>query len=350
MLNPMKPGPKPIPPLRKIIAPLLFVGSLVYLLFVRKPPSSPEYSDLVEINGQAMGTTWMVKIPGHVSEPNTVADGIQQQIELINQSMSTYLANSEITKFNELKNTEAFAVSEHFHNVLTLSLEVHRQSKGAFDITVAPAVRAWGFGYNPASEPPSAELKQELQKTIGSAHLQLGPQHLSKSKPAIQIDLSAIAKGYAVDVVSEWLSSSGFHNHLVEIGGELRSSGTRFSKPWIVGIELPTLQHTGHIQSLQLNGMGMATSGDYRNYRIQDGVRVSHTIDPRTLEPVMQLASVTVITETAAIADAWASTAIMAPMKHGLQKAIIGYNDASPNADGFSTIVTEHFPQPGEPK
>ena len=349
----MQPGPKPIPPPRKMIAPMLFVGALVYLLFVRKLPSeSLSNTDIVEINGQAMGTTWMVKIPGHVDEPNKIADSIQEQIELINKSMSTYLADSEITQFNELKGTRPYEVSEHFHNVLSLSLEIHQQSKGAFDITIAPAVRAWGFGHEPAQEAPSAELKQELQRVVGSSLLQLGPQHLTKSNPEIEIDLSAVAKGYAVDVVSEWLITAGFPNHLVELGGELRASGKRFNSAWIVGIELPTLQHSGHIQSIPLQGMGMATSGDYRNYRIQDGERVSHTIDPRTLEPVSHnLASVTVIAEQAAVADAWATALSVLGPAEGLELAKAKNLDTLMlirTADGFSTVSTAHFPQPSD--
>ncbi len=269
-----------------------------------------------------MGTTYSVKIfapTGLDAEPQSTEE-IQFEIDAVlrnvNDQMSTYLQSSEISRFNRSDSTDWFDVSAAFAQVVDYALSVARKTDGAFDITVGPLVNAWSFGPAPKTKTvPDAAVLNELKKSVGYQKLSVrtDPPALRKSQPDLQIDLSSIAKGHGVDRVVEMLNEQGFQNVFVEIGGEVRVSGDKSGRWWKVGIQVPDSVRSEVMIAHSLNtGAGndqaMATSGDYRNFFEVDGVRYSHTIDPRTARPVEHdLASVSVVAETCMQADAWAT-------------------------------------------
>ena len=267
-----------------------------------------------EFSGATMGTTFLVKVaaPGLSRQAHAdLAREIRERLTAVNASMSTWDPESEISRFNRLGAQQPFAASPDLRRVIDAALKVSRASGGAFDITIRPLVQAWGFGdgARPGDEPSSAELSA-LRQRVGWQRIEVRDDALLKSHPQTECDLSAIAKGYAVDRVSEDLARLGYPNHLVEIGGELRARGRKLDgSAWRVAIEAPqfVVQRSVH-DVLPLVDMAMATSGDYRSYYERGGERVSHTIDPRDGQPIRHaLASVTVVAEEALWADAWAT-------------------------------------------
>jgi len=231
----------------------------------------------------------------------------------VNQSMSNYIDSSEISRFNRLPAGVPFALSDDFYVVMSEAQRISTLSDGAFDVTLAKAIDAWGFGPDgQINRKPSDQRLEQLRAVTGYQKLVLENQALSKSINGVELSLSAIAKGYAVDKVGYALSRLGLNNYLVNIGGELRASGRNLAGDiWRVGVEKPHL--LGGVQEIvSLENASIATSGDYRNYLVVDGEQFSHTIEPKSLKPVFhKLALVSVISENAATADALA-TAMMA--------------------------------------
>jgi thiamine biosynthesis lipoprotein len=193
--------------------------------------------------------------------------------------------------------------------VVQEALGIGEQSQGAFDITIGPAVRAWGFGPDNRRVPPASGVMEVLKSSVGQDKIRLDQGKLYKSHPEVEIDLSAIAKGYAVDLVVERLIAVERENLMAEVGGEIVARGLNpRGESWRLGIETPTEQGREVHRVVSLQDMAMATSGDYRNYYEVEGERVSHLIDPRTLRPVEhRLASVTVVAPRCSTADAWAT-------------------------------------------
>jgi len=243
---------------------------------------------------------------------------IDKKLELVNDQMSTYRPNSELSKFNQA--TKSLTVSPETVYVVQASLQLFDLSGGAFDVTVGPLVNLWGFG--PDKKPtkiPSDELIKARQKIIGSQYLSISGNTLYKAIPELYVDLSSIAKGYGVDVVATYLQEIGINNYLVDIGGELRAKGVKpESKQWTLAIETPT--EGQNVQRLiQIGDNAIATSGDYRNYYEFDGIRYSHTIDPSTGKPINHhLASVTVIHESSMMADGLATVITVLGPEDGL--------------------------------
>ena len=272
---------------------------------------------VLHLSGQTMGTTWSVAML-----PNPAGTGtagleqlLQGRLDQINGLMSTYDPESEISRFNSRAGTDWFALSEETAEVIALSLEVSALTGGAFDISVGPLVELWGFGATARGERiPSGTQVREALAQVGYEKIRLRrqPPAVSKRVPELKIDLSAVAKGYAVDALAGLLDRQGISNFLVEIGGELRCSGRRGDgSPWRVAIEKP-LEDTREIAAIfPLTGLALATSGNYRNFYVEDGQRYAHTIDPESGRPVHhKLASVTVLDKRCARADALA-TALM---------------------------------------
>ena len=201
---------------------------------------------------------------------------IDKKLELVNDQMSTYRPDSELSQFNQAK--EKFTVSPATAYVVKSSLALFNQSQGAFDVTVGPLVNLWGFG--PDKRPnkvPSDELIAQRKKFVGSQNLGVNCNTLYKAIPDLYVDLSSIAKGYGVDVVGEYLQSIGINDYLVDICGELRAKGVKpANQQWTLAIERPVEGH--NVQRLiQIGDNAIATSGDYRNYYEFDGIRYSHT-------------------------------------------------------------------------
>ncbi len=275
-----------------------------------------------------MGTSFSIKVsrlPESVTEEELIRQ-IDVLLQDINAQMSTYLSDSELSRFNVSQSTEWQSVSPPLLEVLSAAKQVYKQSSGAFDVTVGPLVNLWGFGPDPMTfvAPPQQRIDQMLQ-IIGSDHLQLDEVEnlVKKDIAGLYIDLSALAKGFAVDQVALLLEQQGINDYMVEIGGELRLKGLNIQqKPWRIAIEKPAADRRMIQKVLPVTDIGMATSGDYRNFFEVDGVRFSHTIDPRNGSPIThRLASVTVLNEAAMVADAWATALTVLGPADGFQMA-----------------------------
>ena len=290
------------------------------------------------IHGETMGTTFSVKfITTESVDISEIETEINNLLKDVNQQMSTYIPNSELSLFNKSTDTNWINVSQDLALVFSEAIRISELSEGKFDITIAPLVNLWGFG--PQNKPETIPTTKEidaLRNFVGykNINVRLSPPSIKKQHPMVTCDLSAIAKGFGVDKVSEFLNSKGIYNHLVEIGGELRASGKKINNNWIVGISSPS--QSGTIQEkISLNNLSMATSGDYWNYFEENGVRYSHTIDPQTGKPITHnLASVTVVANNCMLSDALATAIdVMGPK--------LGYNFAVKNELKVYYIVKE---------
>lgn len=277
------------------------------------------------LSGQTMGTSYHIKVVAESSlDKAALTERIQQVLDRIEARMSTYREDSELSRFNRLQTQDWFEVSEETAFVVSLAHQVSEQSNGAFDATVGPLVNLWGFGPDPSihNAPASALIDERLQQ-IGYQAVQVRrePPSLSKQQPRI-LDLSAIAKGYAVDQLAELLAND-FDGFMVEVGGELRLHGKKpGEEPWRIAIERPDVGSRKLQQVIEVGDNAIATSGDYRNYFEQDGVRFSHTIDPQTGRPIShRLASVTVVDPSCARADAFATAMMVLGDEKGLALA-----------------------------
>lgn len=303
-------------PLRAFILPALFVGTLFFMLFQRRAPSTaiPERHQIA-VGGDIMGTTWSVKVidDEKLAPEQELALGLTlgNTLERVNSAMSTWLEDSELSRFNQHVSTEPFPFSEETLTVLRAAQSVSTKSGGAFDITIAPVVEAWGFGVDDPLRGPTDAEAAILMASVGMEKLTIDDAAgaVTKASPALTVDLSAIAKGYGVDAVAETLEKLGYTEYLVEVGGEIRAQGHNAREVlWQIGIEQPDAERGVLHSVLPLDNTAMATSGDYRNYIEQDGVRISHTIDARTGRPITHtLASVTVLHDSAMTADALAT-------------------------------------------
>jgi thiamine biosynthesis lipoprotein len=308
MVGPRADGP---PPLRKMILPGLFVLALFIVVFVRGRDVRTE----TVLRGEAMGTTWTVKVAGEALDPSAsdrALNAITDALDNVNTSMSTYRDDSDLSRFNRHPAQQAFQAPAPLLTVIDEALRISKLTDGAFDITVSPLVDAWGFGPQGQQEPPNEDTLAAIATRVGWSKLTRQGDTLVKSHDDLHCDLSAIAKGFAVDNVINALVALGHKDLLVEVGGEISARGTnRRHQPWRLGIEVPTSDTREVFAVVSLQDHAMATSGDYRNFYETDGVRRSHTIDPRTGHPVDHtLASVTVIHPSGMTADGWA-TALM---------------------------------------
>jgi len=272
------------------------------------------------INGSTMGTTYSVKIYPQIDDVSLskLKKGITYELELINNVMSTYRSESKLSLFNKAKANQAIFLENSLFEIIKRALQVNRETEGAFDVTVGPLVNLWGFGAGGKRRNivPDKKTVDELLVLVGSDKLVVDEERRSvlKNNEKIYVDLSAIAKGYGVDEISRYLSESGYTNHMVEIGGEIRVKGFKGPKTklnWKIAIEVPNSKEREEGRVLELSDVAMATSGDYRNFFTVDGKRYSHTIDPRTGGPITHnLTSVTVLYDNCMDADAYA-TALM---------------------------------------
>ena len=267
----------------------------------------------------------------------------------VDNSLSMFNKNSIISAFNNNRDTTA---NEMFAEVFNLAQEISAKTGGAFDITVAPLVNAWGFGFKEGELPDSATV-EELRSKVGYATVALVDRKLVKQDPGTMLDCSAIAKGYGCDMIARMLDSRNITDYMIEIGGEVVTKGKNDrGTAWNISISKPTENTTGshnaHQRIVAISGKAMATSGNYRNFRIENGKKFAHTIDPRTGYPVQHsLLSATVIADNCAKADAYATSF----MVMGLEKAIEQCKSDSieaffiySNEDGaLQTYATEGF-------
>ncbi len=265
----------------------------------------------MELSGPTMGTHYHVKLIPKVSlVEQDVQAVVDEELRQINQSMSTYIPDSELSQFNRHEVGSWMSVSDRLCALLAQSFDIYTLSERRFDPTIGPLVNLWGFGPEAREGLPSQEELEAAKARVDFAQVEIDCDASRIRRLAdVYVDLSATAKGYAADAVGERLAALGVENYMVEVGGEIAVSGlNRQRAKWRIAVEKPSLAQTGAVEVLAVSNVSIATSGEYRNYYEVDGKRVSHTIDPVTGAPITHtLASVTVIHEEGAAADAWAT-------------------------------------------
>ena len=310
----------------------LGIATILSLTACQQPP------DYNYLSGETMGTSYHItyQLPEGADEA-AMQLAIDERLQQINDSMSTYQEDATISKFNRLAKDTPITIDADFSHVLAISRQVYDQSNGAFDPTVMPLIETWGFGSTMTVErlqsPPSAaEIATALALVDFEGVIQKD-QTIYKTKEGIGLDFSAVAKGYGVDVIADVLRDRyKIRNYMVEIGGEVATSGVSGQQqPWQIAIDAPiegsTVSERQTIAAIRQptnngNKMTLATSGNYRNSVIFDGKHYSHTIDPTTGEPIVGGApSVTVVAESVAHADAWATALTAMPYSKALETA-----------------------------
>lgn len=295
----------------------------------------PDYNYL---SGETMGTSYHItyQLPKDADE-EAIKAAVDKRLQQINDSMSTYQDDSTISKFNRLAANKPIAIDADFSHVLEVSRQVYEQSNGAFDPTVMPLIETWGFGSTMTVErlqsPPSTEQIAQAKALVDFQSVIQDGNAIYKTKDGVGLDFSAVAKGYGVDVIATVLKEDyQIRNYMVEIGGEVASSGASSQKqPWQIAIDAPiegsTVTERQTIAAIRQpvnlgNKMHLATSGNYRNSVVLDNKHYSHTIDPTTGAPIVGGApSVTVAAESVALADAWATALTAMPYEKALAVA-----------------------------
>jgi thiamine biosynthesis lipoprotein len=283
----------------------------------------------LQLEGPTMGTTYSVSIPrlpggtDRAAVEGVIADVLREADE----HLSGWNDQSELVAFNARTSIDWQPVSPVLFESVAQAQAVSRATGGTFDITVGPLVRAWGFGARAKVQPatPAPELLVQLRDDVGYAKLDLrpSPPALRKLTPRVEIDLDGIAPGWAVDRIAARFEALGIRDYLVELGGEVRARGVNAEgRRWRVAVETPQAGERQAYAVIELDGVGVSTSGDYRDYREVEGRRISHTIDPRTGAPVTHgLASVTVVHASVAEADAWATAMLVLGPEEGMALA-----------------------------
>lgn len=313
-------------PLRIIvIISLAVIVILVVIAAISGRFSTPSPLILSYLTGNTMGTSYTIKYRHSPDMPpsQAIQEEIEQHLTEINQIMSTYDPESELSRFNRADTTDWISVSTPLYTVLKVALEIGQQSKGAFDITIGPLVNLWGFGPEVRLEriPDQAEIAAILERT-GHDKLMLHETSstVRKTRSDVYMDLSGIAKGYAVDQIAAMLERHDIKHYMVEIGGEIRARGMNAQEiPWQIGIDKPQPYDRSLQKVLSLKNTALATSGNYRNYFMIDNQRYMHVIDPATGWPAENhLASVTVLADTCMLADAWATALLVLGLERGM--------------------------------
>ncbi|WP_201597556.1 FAD:protein FMN transferase [Psychrobacter fulvigenes] len=290
------------------------------------------------LSGETMGTSYHIsyQLPEDIDEADIQA-AIDERLQQINDSMSTYQSDSTISKFNQLAKNTPIVIDADFSHVLDVSRTVYQQSSGAFDPTVMPLIDVWGFGstmtVDRLQSPPSAVQIAQAKALVDFDSVVQEEKELYKTKDGVELDFSAVAKGYGVDVIADVLRDNyQIRNYMVEIGGEIATSGVNGQQqPWQIAIDAPiqgsTVSERQTISAIRQpmknsNQMYLATSGNYRNSVLLEGKRYSHTIDPTSGEPIAGGApSVTVAADSVALADAWATALTAMPYSKALSVA-----------------------------
>jgi FAD:protein FMN transferase len=331
-------------------AGLVFIFCLLFTSACSQPSAN---ATLLTLGGLTMGTTYSIKIneadlPFPAEKINADVNDILIDV---NNKMSTYIDDSELSLINQNNTQDWMPLSQDLHYVISEAILISELTQGSFDITVGPLVNMWGFGPSKQSQevPLEADINEALAG-IGFQNISLRDTNtaIHKLKSDIYIDLSGIAKGYGVDLMAEYLEQHNINNYMVEIGGEIRAKGVNIKNhAWRIGIEQPLTKQRNVQRIIQLDNISMATSGDYRNYFEQDGIRYSHTIDPRNGRPIThKLVSVTVLHESTTRADALA-TGFLVMGKEDAYKLALEKNlpvlFIEKTDDGFTESYTDAF-------
>ncbi len=313
-------------------------SKVLYLFFALIFISCEKSNSYIDISGPAMGTSYTIRlIPkrGSNSNINLIKAKIDSTLESINDQMSTYIINSDISLFNKIGKNTAIIITNDFKQVILRSIYWSKKSNGAFDITSLPLTNVWRKGkkdreYEDKWEPPS-DLDIIIAKDkVGFKKIKISQNSLVKTFKGQQIDVNAIAKGWGVDQLFKLVESYGYKNFMIEIGGEVRVSGENIqNKPWQIGIDYPLVDTSPGekiIGVVPLINKSMATSGNYRNFYEYDSKKYSHIIDPRTGYAIeSSIASVTVVSELCMDADAIATALNVMSLESG--KEMVEKND-----------------------
>ncbi|WP_339141905.1 FAD:protein FMN transferase [Pseudoalteromonas galatheae] len=288
-----------------------FIISFLFVFLAGCQDAKPETKEIL-LSGKTMGTTYNIKVfPGEKPLGQAqLHDEVEQALKAVNQSMSTYIPDSEINQFNRLAANTVMPISEDFRLVVAESIRLGKSTK-TLDVTMGPLIDLWGFGPDkrPTMRPSQSEL-DDMRTRIGVDKLVLNDSGLAKTIAGLELSFSATAKGYGIDKVADVIENHDIHDYMVEIGGELRVSGKKPDGEWRIAIEKPDApvgQRQIH-RVIEPGKNGIATSGDYRIFYEMDGETFTHLIDPTTGRPVKhELVSVTVLHPSAMTADGLAT-------------------------------------------
>lgn len=316
-----------------------FAAKLVLLLFliigtvyiVRQQRVTPYQHDTGFVFGTVYNVTYQCD--------RSLKDGIEAELRKVDNSLSTFNSGSVISKINH---NEPVEVDKMFRDVFTLAMQVSKETDGAFDITVAPLVNLWGFGFKNDTMPTKHKV-DSLLRFVGYEKVSLAGKTVRKQDKRMMLDCSAIAKGYGSDVVAAYLDGRGIDNYMVEIGGEVVVRGVNEKRvPWRIGVTKPTddpLQDGKELQTvLNITNKAMATSGNYRNFYYRNGRKYAHTIDPKTGFPVQHsMLSATVVADNCATADAYATSFMVLGVEKS--KAVL---DRHPELSAYFIYADRH--------
>jgi thiamine biosynthesis lipoprotein len=328
---------------RNTIILLIFFLVLSYSCTQKEP-------EISSFNGFAQGTTYSIV---YVNNKRIAPAKLQEKVEKIlrdfDLSLSLYKDSSILSMINR---NEEVKVDDYFKNAYELSVKISSMTDGDFDITVGPLVNAWGFG--PDAHKNFSEAKRDsLLELVGMNKISLEKDRLIKKDPRIKLDFNAIAQGYSVDVICDFLKSLGFKNYLVEIGGEVRGIGTKGDAKWRIGIDKPVDNNMSPGEDLEaiikISDEALATSGNYRKFYVENGVKYSHTIDPHTGYPSKNnLLSATIIASDCGTADGIATACMVMGKDKAIEfigahpqfRAFLVYSDENGN---FRTWVSDEL-------
>jgi len=329
----------------RISLAVIAIGMLILASCSEKPLA------VVHLQGQTMGTTYNIKYV--LDEGEEPLEGLQAEIDArlvdINKMMSTYDPTSELSRFNQYRFTDNFEVSPEVVKVVNEALRLAKLSDGVLDVTVGPLVNLWGFGPNKRPEKvPTQDEIDAVRDYVGYEKLSTTSTGLIKATPMLYVDLSTIAKGYGVDEVADILESHQIQNYLVEIGGEMRVKGKRGDgNEWLIAIEKPVTSERIIQKVVSIGTNAVATSGDYRNYYEENGIRYSHLINPTTGAPITHnLVSVTVVHPSSMTADGLATAFNVMGWERAIKLAEqekLAVFLIRRTTDGFEEYTTEQF-------
>ena len=305
------------------------IHTLLIILITFSCRNKPEYSNF---SGTAQGTTYsfVYENQGKI-DPQTLRAEVEKILRDFDMSLSLYKDSSILSRINR---NEKAVPDKFFTDVFKRSAEISQLTDGAFDVTVGPLVRAWGFGPDEHKNVSPAKI-DSLLKLVGMQNVELKDGMIRKADPRISLDFNAIAQGYSVDVICGFLEGEAIKSYLVEIGGEVRVKGTKGGAMWRIGIDRPVDDNMSPGRDLeaiiQIKDRSLATSGNYRKFYIENGIKYSHTIDPKTGYPAKnQLLSATILAHDCATADGIAT----ACMVMGKEKSI-EFLDLHPEFDAY---------------
>ncbi|MCC2523153.1 FAD:protein FMN transferase [Vibrio coralliilyticus] len=324
---------------------LVAFASLLVLAGCEKP------AEQIHLSGPTMGTTYNIKYieSEGIPSPEVLQKEVDRLLEEVNDQMSTYRKDSELSRFNQNQTSTPFEVSPQTATVVKEAIRLNGLTLGALDVTVGPLVNLWGFG--PEARPEVVPTDEELaarKANTGIQHLTVEGNLLTKDIPNLYVDLSTIAKGWGVDVVADYIQSQGIQNYMVEVGGEMRLKGiNREGVKWRIAIEKPSADERAVQEIIEPGNMAVATSGDYRIYFERDGVRYSHIINPQTGKPIRhKVVSVTVLDKSSMTADGLATGLMVLGEEQGMK--IANENNIPvfmivKTEDGFKEMASEAY-------